>query len=166
VNDVTGLRGDDRMAGVCAAAGAGVIVMHMQGEPRTMQANPHYDDVVADVRAFFEERFATLTAAGLDGDRLTFDPGIGFGKTLAHNLALLANLDRLVVHDRPLVLGVSRKSFIGKALGDNSPARREWPTVALTAASRAKGAMIHRVHAVRENHQALRMMEAIVEPNV
>lgn len=161
VNDVSGLRGDARMMDVCRESGAGVVVMHMQGEPRTMQANPRYDDVVEEVRAFFAERHGTLTSAGLDPERLCFDPGIGFGKTLAHNLALLARLDRLAVHNRPLLIGLSRKSFIGKLLGDEDPGLREWPTVALTAATRLKGARIHRVHAVRPNREALRMAEAV-----
>ncbi|NIP98810.1 MAG: dihydropteroate synthase, partial [Akkermansiaceae bacterium] len=163
VNDVTGLRGDHRMIEVCRESGAGVIVMHMQGEPRTMQAAPHYEDVVTEVRAFFENRWKVLTGAGIEAECLSFDPGIGFGKTLEHNLALLAHLDRLVVHERPLVVGLSRKSFIGKVLGDNAPELREWPTIALTAAMRGKGAMIHRVHAVRENREALRMMEAVLK---
>lgn len=162
VNDVSGLRADSRMVEVCRAARAGVIVMHMQGQPRTMQHDPSYDDVVEEVRAFFQERFSTLSEAGIEPECLCFDPGIGFGKTLEHNLALLAGLDRLVVSGRPLVIGLSRKSFIGKLLGDDHPGLREWPTVALTAATRARGALIHRVHAVRENREALRMLEAVL----
>lgn len=161
VNDVTGLRGDVEMAEVCRATGAGVVVMHMQGQPRTMQSAPHYEDVITEVRAFFEERLATLTAHGIPAEQLCFDPGIGFGKSLDHNLSLLAGVEHLIVEERPLLIGVSRKSFIGKVLGDDSPDHREWPTVALTAATRAKGALIHRVHAVRENRDALRMIEAV-----
>tara|TARA_B100000519_G_scaffold148499_1_gene129387 strand:- start:168 stop:590 length:423 start_codon:yes stop_codon:yes gene_type:complete len=136
--------------------------MHMQGEPRTMQESPSYRDVVVEVRHYFEERFRALTAAGIEADRLCFDPGIGFGKTLEHNLSLLRDLDQLVVGQRPLLIGLSRKSFIGKVLGDDSPSLREWPTVALTAATRRKGALVHRVHAVRENRDALRMAEAVL----
>jgi dihydropteroate synthase len=162
VNDITGLTGDPLMPGICAGSGCGVVVMHMQGEPRTMQLSPHYDDVVAEVRAFFEERYHTLTAAGISPDAICFDPGIGFGKTVAHNLELLRALDQLAVHDRPLLLGVSRKSFIGKILGDtDNLTLREWPTVALTALGREKGAMLHRVHAVKPNVEALKMIEAI-----
>ncbi len=163
VNDVSGLR-DPQMIAVCAEAGCGVVVMHMQGEPRTMQAAPRYenDDVVAEVRGFFTERLTTLTAAGIAAEALCFDPGIGFGKTLAHNLALLREVGTLAPPGRPLLLGVSRKSFIGKILGTDELAAREWPTVALTAHARARGVMVHRVHTVRDNVHALRMAEAIL----
>lgn len=162
VNDVTGLTGDPEMQGVCMAGRCGVVVMHMQGDPRTMQVAPRYGNVVDDIRNFFEERLTTLTAAGLDPEAICFDPGIGFGKALAHNLELLRSLDRLVVRRRPLLLGVSRKSFIGKLLGDNDLNCREWPTAALTSLGREKGAMIHRVHSVKANVEALRMTEAIL----
>lgn len=162
VNDVAGLAGDPRMVAVCAEAGCGVVVMHMQGEPRTMQLSPTYQDVVTEVRGFFEERLATLTAAGIQAEAICFDPGIGFGKTVEHNLQLLRSLDQLIVAGRPLLLGVSRKSFIGRILGDNDLSCREWPTVALTAHGREQRAMIHRVHAVKPNVEALRMVEAIL----
>jgi dihydropteroate synthase len=161
VNDVTGLTGDPRMAEVCAKTHCGVVVMHMQGKPRTMQLSPTYDDVVGEVRAFFEERFAMLTNAGIDPEALCFDPGIGFGKTVEHNLQLLRALDQLSVSGRPVLLGVSRKSFIGKILSENDLSCREWPTVALTTHGRELGAMIHRVHSVKPNVDALRMIEAI-----
>ncbi|MEY3894720.1 MAG: dihydropteroate synthase [Verrucomicrobiota bacterium] len=161
VNDVSGLLADPEMAGVCARSGCGVVVMHMQGTPRTMQAAPHYSDVVAEVRAFFVERLAALTAAGIDAAALCFDPGIGFGKTLAHNLELLRSLEKISIAGRPLLLGVSRKSFIGKILGTDELDAREWPTVAITASAREKGILLHRVHAVRPNLEALRMTEAI-----
>jgi len=162
VNDISGLRADAAMVEVCRGSKCGIVVMHMQGEPRTMQASPSYRDVVVEVRHYFEERFRDLTAAGIEADRLCFDPGIGFGKTLEHNLSLLRDLDQLVVGQRPLLIGLSRKSFIGKVLGDDSPSLCEWPTVALTAATRRKGALVHRVHAVRENRDALRMVEAVL----
>jgi len=161
-NDVTGLTGDPEMVAVCRDAGCGVVVMHMQGTPRTMQANPRYDDVVQDVRAFFVERLETLISAGLDARTLCFDPGIGFGKTLEHNLALLRNLGTLSPAGRPLLLGVSRKSFIGKILGSGSIDDRNWPTVALTAYGRDAGVRLHRVHDVKPNVEALRMAEAIL----
>lgn len=162
VNDVSGLRADPAMAEVCAASGCGVVVMHMQGEPRTMQAAPRYADVVAEVAEFFEERFQALTAAGMNPAALCFDPGIGFGKTLDHNLALLRALERFRPVGRPLLLGVSRKSLIGSLLGTGDLAMRDWPTVALTARAREHGVMLHRVHAVRRNLEALRMTEAIL----
>ena len=162
VNDVSGLTADAEMAAVCAESACAAVVMHMQGDPRTMQVAPVYDDVVAEVRGFFAERLATLTAAGIEPEALCFDPGIGFGKTLDHNLALLRSLESLAVADRPLLLGVSRKSFIGKILETQEMEAREWPTVALTARSREQGVMLHRVHSVRPNVEALRMVEAIL----
>ena len=162
VNDVSGLLADPEMPAVCAASGCGVVAMHMQGSPRTMQQAPHYADVVAELRDFFAERFAALTASGIPGDRLCFDPGIGFGKTLDHNLSLLRALADLAPAGRPLLLGVSRKSFIGKILGTDALEAREWPTIALTANASEQGVMLHRVHAVRPNVQALRMTEAIL----
>lgn len=162
VNDVSGLLADPEMADVCAACGCGVVVMHMQGNPRSMQIAPSYVDVVAEVRAFFAERLEMLTAAGIDPTALCFDPGIGFGKTLEHNLELLRGLDNLIVENHPLLLGVSRKSFLGKILGTGEIQAREWPTVAITANAREKGVMLHRVHSVRPNLEALRMTEAIL----
>ena len=162
VNDVTGLRADPEMPRLCAGHRCGVVVMHMQGEPRTMQAAPSYDDVVAEVKRFFADRMAALTSAGIDPQAMCFDPGIGFGKTLHHNLALLRALDDISPPGRPLLLGVSRKSFIGRLLGSDDLTKREWPTVALTAQAREKGVMLHRVHAVKPNLEALRMIEAIL----
>ncbi|MFC7338241.1 dihydropteroate synthase [Haloferula chungangensis] len=160
VNDVSGLR-DPEMVRACAESGCGVVVMHMQGDPRTMQSKPHYGDVVGEVRRFFEERLQDLTASGISGESLCFDPGIGFGKSLEHNLALLRGLRDLQVSDRPLLIGLSRKSFIGKLLESDAMEDRDWPTVALTAWTRESGAMIHRVHEVKSNREALRMVEAI-----
>jgi dihydropteroate synthase len=161
VNDVSGLA-DPGMPDVCAKSGCGVVVMHMQGSPRTMQAAPRYADVVAEVRAFFVERLESLVAAGIESEALCFDPGIGFGKTPTHNLALLQALGEISVARRPLLLGVSRKSFIGRILGTEDLDAREWPTVAITANAREKGVMMHRVHSVRPNVEALRMTEAIL----
>lgn len=162
VNDVSGLRQDPAMAEVCAASGCGVVVMHMLGAPRTMQLDPGYTDVVAEVRGFFAERAASLTAAGIAREALCFDPGIGFGKTPEHNFALLRQLEKLSPAGRPLLLGVSRKSFIGRVLDGTEPSTRESPTVVITAFARGKGVMLHRVHAVRPNLEALRMIEAIL----
>ena len=136
--------------------------MHMQGTPRTMQSDPHYDDVVVAVRDFFEDRLAAAAAAGIDPQSIVFDPGIGFGKTLAHNLTLLKRLPELEAGGRPLAIGLSRKSFIGRILQSDDPDDRLWPTVALTSFTRERGALIHRVHDVRECSQALRMTEAVL----
>ncbi len=165
VNDVTGLR-DSAMREVVRASGAGAIAMHMQGTPRDMQHAPHYGDVTTEIRDFFRQTFTACLACGIDSMRLAFDPGIGFGKTLAHNLALVRNLDSMRVGGRPLVLGVSRKSFIGKALGSAAVEDRAWPTVALTSYGRAHGANVFRVHDARPNAEALRMTEAILNPEV
>lgn len=163
VNDVTGLR-DEKMIALCAEKTCGVVVMHMLGDPRTMQIEPHYKDVVAEVRGFFEERLETLVAAGILAERIVFDPGIGFGKTLEHNIALLKGLEYLKVGGRPILLGVSRKSFLGAILKSNEINDRAWPTVAITAWARGKGVFLHRVHEVRQNVEALRMVEAISAP--
>lgn len=163
VNDVSGLRADPRMLEVCARSACGVVVMHMQGNPKTMQRAPSYSDVIGEVKEFFLERHRTLTEAGIDARALCFDPGIGFGKTLDHNLTLLRDLGALIVHERPLLLGASRKSMIGMVLGSDALEARDWPTVAITANAREKGVMLHRVHQVRRNSEALRMTEAILD---
>ena len=163
INDVTGLAGDPRMAEVAAETGAGVVIMHMRGTPRSMQKAPSYRDVVAEVREFFEERFQTAVAAGIAPEAIVFDPGIGFGKDLEHNLALIRNLDRLTVAGRPLLLGVSRKSFIGKIIDSDEMADRIGPTAVVTAFARRLGVRLHRVHDVRINLDALRMAEALME---
>ncbi len=162
VNDVSGLLADPEMPAVCVEAGCGVVVMHRQGDPQTMQLSPRYEDVVGDVADFFRERLASLVAVGLDPENLCFDPGIGFGKNLEHNLALIRSLGEIAPAGRPILLGVSRKSFIGKLLDHADLEEREWPTVALTAHARELGVMLHRVHSVRENLQALQMTEAIL----
>jgi dihydropteroate synthase len=165
VNDVTGLR-DPAMREVVRETGAGAIAMHMQGSPRDMQLAPHYDNVVAEIGNFFRQTFSACLACGIDPMRLAFDPGIGFGKTVEHNLALLRNLAALRAGGRPLVLGVSRKSFLSKIAAGAAPADRLWPTVALTSHGRSRGANVFRVHDVRPNAEALRMTEAILEAEV
>lgn len=163
VNDVSGLREDPAMAGVCGRAGVGVVVMHMQGEPRTMQVAPEYRDVVSEVRSFFTTQEAAAVEAGIDPASLVFDPGIGFGKSVDHNLALIRATGCLAPRPgRPVLLGISRKSFIGKVLGSEALEDRAWPTVALTALGREKGARLFRVHEVAFNVQALRLVEAVL----
>lgn len=161
LNDVTGLR-DPRMVQVAAECDAGVIVMHMQGEPRTMQAAPRYVDVVAEVQSFFAERLRALSDAGVALQRIALDPGFGFGKTLEHNLALLRALPQLRVESRPLVVGVSRKSMLARLIEDNDLSKRLWPTVAMTAWMREAGAEVVRVHDVKTNVEAMRMIEALM----
>ena len=161
VNDVTGLR-DSAMREVVRATGAGAIVMHMQGSPRDMQRAPAYENVCAEVHQFFLQQEAECIASGVAPRQLAYDPGIGFGKTAAHNRALLRELATLAPAGRPLVVGVSRKSFLGEAVGSREMADRSWPTVALTSYARTRGAKIVRIHEVAANVQAMRMTEAIL----
>jgi dihydropteroate synthase len=162
VNDVTGLR-DEEMIPLCAESGVGICIMHMLGEPRTMQKNPSYENeggVVAAVKSFFKERLATLTSQGIDSDCICFDPGIGFGKTLEHNLELLRHLSELQ-EDRPILLGVSRKSFIGVLTDEDDPKKRDAVTAAITAMTYRSGIKLHRVHDVVTNVHALRLAQAL-----
>jgi dihydropteroate synthase len=163
VNDVTGGRGDKTMMPLVAEKKSGFIIMHMQGNPRTMQANPRYDDVVSEVADFFRQQYARVLECGIDPMAIAFDPGIGFGKTLEHNLELLAQLERIRVHSRPLVVGVSRKSFLAKLTGLTEMSDRLAPAVALTSLLRTRGASIFRVHDVKENVSALRVTEALLQ---
>jgi dihydropteroate synthase len=162
VNDVSGLTTDPMMAAVCAGSQCGIVIMHMRGTPADMQENPSYSDVVAEVRGYFQERLGTLGSNGIDPARLCFDPGIGFGKTLEHNLDLLRHLDELAPPGFPLLLGVSRKSLIGKLTGADLPADRDAATFALTAMARTKGVMLHRAHDVKGNLAALRAAEGVM----
>jgi len=161
INDVTAGRADKKMLPLAAKRNAAVVLMHMQGEPRTMQKNPQYGDVVGEVADFFRQQYDRALECGVDPMRLAFDPGIGFGKTLEHNLSLLGNLEQLRVNDRPLMVGISRKSFLAKLLGSNDMAARLAPTVALTAILRTRGADIFRVHDVKENVAALRTVQGV-----
>lgn len=162
VNDVTGLTADDNMVSVCAEFNAAVVVMHMKGNPRTMQNAPCYNNVTDEVLDFFKERLKTLEAAGIAKTRICFDPGIGFGKTINHNKELLKNIETFFVEGRPCLIGASRKSFIGKILNVSEPEEREWGTAAVTAYTRRFGVSLHRVHDVKKNHEAMRMVEAIM----
>jgi dihydropteroate synthase len=163
VNDVTALRGDPELAGVVADSGAYLCLMHMLGEPRTMQDDPRYDDVVSEVKAFLEERLTAAVAAGIDEQRVCLDPGIGFGKTVEHNLELLARLDELVAIGRPVVVGASRKRFLGRLLGD--PEALTGPVsagVAVSVLAYERGASLFRVHDVRPHAEALAAARAVV----
>jgi dihydropteroate synthase len=162
VNDVTALRGDPAMVEAVADADAYVCLMHMQGEPRTMQVAPHYDDVVGDVLAFLEERVAFAVEQGVREERICVDPGIGFGKTPDQNLELLRRLDELRSLGRPVLVGVSRKSTLGKVLGDASAARAGVAaSVAAAVAAFDRGATMIRAHDVRETVEALTVAAAV-----
>jgi dihydropteroate synthase len=161
VNDVTALRGDPEMAALCAERGATVVLMHMLGGPRTMQDDPRYDDVVAEVGGFLAERLEVATAAGIAEERVWLDPGIGFGKTAAHNMELLRRLGELRELGRPLVVGTSRKSFIGRVDGSAAD-ERLGGTIASSVIAAAEGADVLRVHDVAEMRQALTVAAAIL----
>lgn len=160
-NDITALA-DPAYAKIVSEAGAPVILMHMQGEPKTMQENPHYDDVVEDVLDFLKERADRALAAGIAKDRIMIDPGIGFGKTYEQNMELIRNIDRFHVLELPVLLAVSRKSFIGNALGLPDPKDRLEGTMAVSAWAATNGIEMIRVHDVLENTRIVRMMEEII----
>jgi len=162
VNDVTGGRGDNEMLPLIAETKSAFIIMHMQGTPRTMQIQPRYEEIVSEVADFFRQQYGRAIGCNIDPMAIAFDPGIGFGKTLDHNLKLLAQLERLRAHDRPLVVGVSRKSFLAKLIDSREMRERLAPAVALTSLLRARGADVFRVHDVQENVSALRVTEAIL----
>ncbi len=161
VNDVTALRGDGEMAALCADREATVVLMHMAGSPRTMQESPAYDDVVAEVKAFLAARIEAAVAAGVAEERIWLDPGIGFGKTAEHNLLLLRRLAELADLGRPLVIGTSRKSFIGRLDGSEAD-ERLGGTIASSVLAAAEGAAVLRVHDVAEVGQALSVATAIL----
>lgn len=164
INDVTAL-GDPGMVAVLREHGVPVILMHMRGDPRTMQANPVYKDVVAEVMSFFRARIAFAEKSGLPREKLLLDPGFGFGKTTAHNLQLLARLSQFRDLDLPLVAGLSRKSFIGRLLGGEEsplpPADRESGSLAANLRAAQEGAAVLRVHNVKDTAHALRLFKAL-----
>ena len=162
LNDVSALRYDEEMVDVVAESGAPVCLMHMQGMPKTMQEDPRYDDVVDEVIAFLEERMAFALARGVREEQIMIDPGIGFGKTVAHNLALLDGLGRFTALGRPILLGASRKRFLGAILG-TEPSGRAIGTVATTVIGYLAGAHVFRVHDVKPNFEALRVALAVRE---
>ncbi len=161
VNDISGGCADERMMPLVAECGAAFVIMHRQGTPATMQLHPTYTDVVMEVADFFRQQYGRALDCGIDPMAIAFDPGIGFGKTLEHNLELLRNLSRLRASSRPLVVGVSRKAFLGKIVGSAEMADRAAATVAFTSLLRDRGANVLRVHDVKENVAALRAAEAI-----
>jgi len=163
VNDITGGRGDERMLPLIAQTKSALIIMHMQGIPKTMQVQPRYTNVIEEIFDFFRQQYTRAIGLNIDPMAIAFDPGIGFGKTFEHNLELLARLERLRVHDRPLVVGVSRKSFLGKLIGLPEIRDRLVPGLALTSLLRPRGADVFRVHDVKENVYALRATEAILQ---
>jgi dihydropteroate synthase len=163
INDVSALRDDPEMTPLIVRTGAGIILMHMRGMPRNMQASPHYDDVLAEVAGFLHDRAAFAGASGIPVDRIVIDPGIGFGKTLEHNLTLLRNMTELTRLGYPVLIGASRKSFIGRLLGDDHADRLEG-SLATAISAAARGASILRVHDVAPTRRALRVWSALAEP--
>ena len=161
VNDVTAFRQEPALAGFVAEHGLDCCLSHMRGEPRSMQADPVYDDVVADVKAFLEERLTAAVAAGIAEERIMLDPGIGFGKTVEHNLELLRRLDELVALGRPVVIGTSRKSFLGRITGRDADDRLAG-TIATNVLAFERGASVFRVHDVAPVADALAVTAATV----
>jgi dihydropteroate synthase len=159
VNDVTAFRGDPELAGLVAERGVDCCLMHMLGTPRTMQDDPRYDDVVSEVKAFLEQRLAFAVAEGVAEERVMLDPGIGFGKTVAHNLELIRRLDEIAAIGRPVVFGVSRKSFLGRITG-REPGDRAVATAAANVLALERGASVFRVHDVPETLDALAVAAA------
>jgi dihydropteroate synthase len=164
VNDVAAFRFAPELAGLVAERGAGCVLIHMLGEPRTMQRDPRYDDVVSEVRAFLEERLAFAVAEGVPEERVWLDPGIGFGKSVEHNLELLRRLDEIVAIGRPVVIGTSRKSFLGKLAGGRPEAERLPGTIATNVLAMERGATVFRVHDVAPVLDALAVAAATVAP--
>jgi dihydropteroate synthase len=162
VNDTSALRSDPAMAGVVAAAGAGLVLMHMQGSPLTMQDSPHYDDLMGEISAFLDERIRAAGAAGIPAERIIVDPGIGFGKTFDHNLEILRGPQAFRRLGRPLLLGFSRKAFLGRILG-LPPAERLEGTIAAAVLAVERGADILRVHDVGPVARAVRTAEVLLE---
>ncbi|CAA9462283.1 MAG: Dihydropteroate synthase [uncultured Rubrobacteraceae bacterium] len=161
VNDVTALGGDSRMAGLVAERGCPVVLMHMLGEPKTMQQDPRYGDVVGEVRDYLAARAEEAIAAGIDPSNVVLDPGIGFGKTLEHNLKLLGELDAIADLGFPVLVGTSRKGFLGKITGSDDPRERVFGTVATSVMAYERGATLFRVHDVRANREALQVAAAV-----
>lgn len=162
VNDVSGLRHDPAMASIVARHGATVIIMHMKGEPQDMQLNPTYDNLIEELLTFFRESINMTKDAGIQEKKIIIDPGIGFGKTVEHNLEILNRLDEFKILGRPICIGTSRKSFIGKILDVSEPRDRLIGTLATSVIAVMKGANILRVHDVRETVQAARMTDSIL----
>jgi dihydropteroate synthase len=164
VNDISAFRFDPALAGLVAERQADCCLMHMLGDPRTMQEDPRYEDVVSEVKAFLEERLAFATGEGVPEERVWLDPGIGFGKTVAHNLELLRRLDEIVAVGRPVVIGTSRKSFLGKLTGGKPEAERLPGTIATNVIALERGATVFRVHDVAPVIDALTVAAATVSP--
>jgi dihydropteroate synthase len=162
VNDISAFRFEPELAGIVADAGAGCVLMHMLGEPRTMQEDPRYEDVVSEVRAFLEERLAFAVREGIPEERVWLDPGIGFGKTVEHNLELLRRLDEIASVGRPVVIGTSRKAFLGKLTGGRPESERLPGTIATNVLALERGASVFRVHDVAPVVDALRVAAATV----
>ena len=161
VNDVSAGQDDPKMLSLIGSNGASVVLMHMLGKPRTMQNNPHYDNVVKQVRAFLEKRIAAAVTAGVKRERIIVDPGIGFGKKLQHNLELLNGVEKLLDLGCPMLIGASRKRFIGELTGLENPKRRLAGTIAASLAAWTRGATIFRVHDVAEMFQAMKVATAV-----
>ena len=164
INDISGLEADANMVAVVQKAGARVVIMHMQGQPRTMQHAPHYNDVVVEVNAYLAKRIASLEEQGIERRAMIVDPGLGFGKTLPHNLSLLRNLKSLHHHGCPILIGHSRKTFLGEITGIHAPDQRDLATALVSGFCAWQGMDILRVHNVAATRQALQVCAAVQQP--
>jgi len=162
INDISGLRADPEMPRLVAESGVPLVIMHIQGSPKDMQKSPHYDDLMSEITLFLREGIEMAVEAGVDEEKIIIDPGIGFGKTVEHNLEILARLWELASLGRPILIGTSRKSFIGKVLGLPLE-ERLWGTAATVALSIANGARIVRVHDVEQMRQVVRISDAVLK---
>ncbi len=163
VNDISGLGFDEKLIEVLAGSDCGIVEMHIRGTPKNMQKNPHYDDVVLEINEKFGEILDKLKGAGIDENRVVFDPGIGFGKRFEHNLEILNNIEAFKVWGRPILVGTSRKSFIGGVLGIENPKERLFGTIASNVVAYIRGARLFRVHDVKAHKEALRLADAILK---
>jgi dihydropteroate synthase len=166
INDVTALTHQDNSVTVASSLGVPVILMHMKGNPKNMQQEPHYDDAPQDVAEYLKDRVERCVASGIPKSNIALDPGIGFGKTVEHNLQILARIEEQNGSGCPIVLGVSRKSFIGKVTGTNDPQARLSGSIASAVLARQRGVQIFRVHDVAETVEALCMVDAIQQHNI
>ena len=162
INDISGLGFDEALGGVLAGSDCGIVEMHIKGTPKSMQENPHYDDLIGDINSRFGEILEKLDRLGVERDRVIFDPGIGFGKKLHHNLEILNNINSLKIWGRPILVGTSRKSFIGGITGVKEPKNRLFGTVSSNVLAYTNGARLFRVHDVRANREALAVAQAIL----
>ncbi|WP_196793318.1 dihydropteroate synthase [Aerococcus sp. Group 1] len=162
INDISGLTFDEKMADIVAKYQVPIIIMHIKGKPKDMQNDPHYDDLITEVEEFFDRQIQLAIDHGIQRDKIILDPGIGFGKNYEHNVSLIKNIDFMKKYQLPMLLAVSRKTFIGQRLGGLEPSQRLEGTIAVSCFAAMKGIEMVRVHDVKENLRAIRVMELFI----